>query len=59
MCWKTGRCLGDNDFNYYDSILSFDINTEIWTQVGQMKKKRYRHAISVVDAEEVLNFCLQ
>jgi len=42
----------------YDTVLSFDGTTNEWTQVGNMKQKRKFHAISVVNADLVMDYCL-
>ena len=48
------------DFGYdqsHDTILSFDVINQVWTEVGHMNIKRFAHAISVVKAEDVVNYC--
>ena len=40
-----------------DYILSFDIRKETWSQVGSLKQARDYHSMSVVNAEDVVNYC--
>ena len=38
-------------------ILSFDNKNQTWTEVGQMNIERASHAVSVVNAHDVLDYC--
>ena len=40
------------------TILKFDPRTLSWSQVGEMVEAREDHAMSVVRAEEVEQFCV-
>merc|ERR1712126_300278 len=54
--WLTGGYNG----TYYtlDYILQFNPSDESWTQVGQLKVARRGHGISVVNSEDVIDFCI-
>ena len=39
-------------------ILKLDVTTEAWSLVGQLKKERAWHAMSVVSLDDVKNFCI-
>ena len=41
-----------------DSILRFDIKNNTWSQIGRMKSRRKEHGVSVVLAEDIIDFCL-
>ena len=49
---------GYTDKNTLSSILSFDVNSLDWTQVGSMLMKRGGHGVSVVNSEDVLQYCV-
>ena len=53
------HCL-KNEYNSHCDyiILKFDPNTLSWTQMGEMFYARYDHGISVVNAEDVEQFCV-
>ena len=42
----------DGDYNYYDSILEYDITGDEFREVGKMTEARTTHAISVVQYED-------
>ena len=45
-------------FYIVDYILQFNPSDESWTQVGQLKVARRGHGISVVNSEDVIDFCI-
>ena len=47
----------DWDGNLYDTILQFNSDDGSWTQVGQLKVARYDHGASVVNADDIINYC--
>merc|ERR1712126_766920 len=49
---------GGDYYKFYDRILSFDISSQSWIKVGQMLEKRRSHAMSVVDAQDVMYYCV-
>ena len=46
-------CAGGWDENSLDSILQFDGETQQWEQIGQLRLKRYFHATSVININEI------
>ena len=42
----------------YDNIYKYDAEADQWTPFGNMKTKRYIHAVSVVSKDKVLQNCL-
>ena len=40
---------GGNDDVYGGSVMKFNRYSEEWAVIGQMKKKRYYHGMSVID----------
>ena len=41
----------------YDTILSFDTSSYEWNTIGNITHKRYGHAVSTVQEEDVLKYC--
>ena len=48
-----------NEYNLptYDDILQFDAVAHQWRRIGSMKMKRYNHAMSVINYNEVADYC--
>ena len=44
---------GGWDYTSLDSILQFDGETEQWNEIGQLRTKRYSHAMSVVNINKI------
>ena len=40
-----------------DDVLEFDIVTEEWKKIASMTKPRKFHAVSVVDVDDVKQYC--
>ena len=40
-----------------NNILSFNISSETWNQVGHMRWPRMYHSASVVNADDILKYC--
>ena len=52
------RFLGGWDgFNVYNNILEYNPDTEEWQEVGNMKKGRVDHAVSVVSFKDYAAWC--
>ena len=54
---------GDDYFYYgdehsFNTILSFDVTNQVWTEVGHMNINRFAHAVSVVNAKDVIQYCI-
>ena len=47
----------DGDNFYYDDILEYDPEEDTMTTVGHMIQARFWHAISVVPADDYLQWC--
>jgi len=41
-----------------DYILQFNVDDGSWTQVGQLQASRARHGASVINAEDVIDYCV-
>ena len=41
-----------------DNILRFDKVRHTWSKVGKMKQERDHHAVSIVNADDVMNYCI-
>ena len=50
---------GDANGINHGEILRFDKATLEWQEVGSMNKTRYFHAMSVVNVEDVKDYCVQ
>ena len=48
---------GMDGSNYYDYILQFNPDDGSWTQVGQLQVARESHGASVVNVDDVINYC--
>ena len=46
------------DQEVYNDILKFDTVTETWKQVGQLAKARANHAMSLVNIEDINEYCI-
>ena len=53
------KCSGGSDkANYYlDEIMEFSPTSGEWTVVDNMIEARYYHAVSVIKADDVIQFC--
>ena len=58
-CCNTYHIPGGKDSgdNYHDDILLFDITRQTWTKVGTLKQGRGFHAMSVVNQQEIDDYC--
>ena len=45
------------DLNYQDYILQFNVDNGSWTHVGQLQVTRSDHGASVVNVEDIINYC--
>ena len=43
---------------YEKTVLKFDPITFHWSEVGTMKERRSNHAMSVVNADDVAEYCV-
>ena len=48
-----------NEYNRptYDDVLQFDAVAHQWRRIGSMKMTRYNHAMSVINYNEVADYC--
>ena len=48
-----------NEYNRptYDDVLQFDAVAHQWRRIGSMKMSRYNHAMSVINYNEVADYC--
>ena len=42
----------------YDDILQFDKLVYQWRKIGSMKMTRYQHSMSVINYNEVADYCI-
>ena len=57
LFYFAGSADDDNDFLTYDDILEYDPEEDIIIPVGHMIQARWNHAVSVVPAEDYLQWC--
>ena len=51
-------CAGGHDgIRKLNNILQFDGETQQWTQIGTLKRKRHYHAASVIDVSKIEEYC--
>ena len=50
--------IGGYDDDFSDDVLKFDITSQSWIQVGSLQEARYQRAMSVVNQEEIINYCI-
>ena len=53
-----GGVVHETGSNHIDWILKLDKNTLQWVEVGKMSQTRYNHAMSVVNVEDVKDYCI-
>ena len=51
------KCLGGDDGDYLEEILEFSPTSGEWTVVDNMMEARSDHAVSVIKANNVIQFC--
>ena len=54
------KCSGgvhEDEDKYYDEILEFSPTSEEWTVLDNMMEARGGHAVSVIKADNVIQFC--
>ena len=49
--------IGGLDNDVLDDVLEFDIVTEEWKKIASMIETRRYHAVSVVDVDDVKQYC--
>ena len=62
LCWCKVLILfasggQDSSYNYHDDVLNFNITGETWTQVGSMMEPRDWHGASVVQLDQIIDYC--
>ena len=51
------KCSGGYDVDYLDEIVEFSPTSGEWTVLDNMMEARVFHAISVIKADNVIQFC--
>ena len=51
------KCSGGYDGDYLDEIVEFSPTSGEWTVLDNMMKGRSFHAVSVIKADDVIQFC--
>ena len=46
-----------SNYNFYDTILQYDPDSDIWEVVGHMMEAKTSHAITVMDSGDFSDFC--
>ena len=41
-----------------DNVLQFNPENESWSQVGHLKVARHSHGASVVDVDDIIDYCM-
>ena len=49
----------DDKSNIHDEILSYNVETKAWNQVGHMRRKRDMHSVSPINFEHYKQYCNQ
>ena len=44
---------------YHDDVLTFNSTDETWTKVSTMREPRNYHAASVVQEDQIIDYCNQ
>ena len=47
----------DGGFDFYDEILEFSPTSGEWTVLDNLMEARWYHAVSVIKADNVIQFC--
>merc|ERR1711933_420312 len=47
----------ESNYNFYDTILQYDPDSDIWEVVGHMMETRNSHAVIVRDSGEFSDYC--
>ena len=51
------KCSGGSDGDYLDQIVEFSPTSGEWTVLDNMMEARGYHAVSVIKADNVIQFC--
>ena len=53
------KCSGgyNGDYYYLDEIVEFSPTSGEWTVLDNMMKDRSGHAVSVISANQIMNYC--
>ena len=51
------KCSGGRDGHYLDEIVEFSPTSGEWTVLDNMMEARWYHAVSVIKADNVIQFC--
>ena len=51
------KCSGGSDGDWLDEIVEFSPTSGEWTVLDIMMKARHFHAVSVIKADSVIQFC--
>ena len=51
------KCSGGSDGDYIDEIVEFSPTSGEWTVLDNMMEARWYHAVSVIKADYVIQFC--
>ena len=51
------KCSGGDDGHDLDEIVEFSPTSGEWTVLDNMMEARYYHAVSVIKADNVIQFC--
>ena len=61
VCWHSNASHvsggEDDDYTVYDTILSYNPDTEQWSPAGSMRERRRYHAVMKVNTEEYAPYC--
>ena len=60
LCWckvLISFASGGYDGRNHDYVLNYNTSDETWTQVGTMREARYLHGASVVQLDQIIDYC--
>ena len=42
---------------YYDDVLEYDYDEQVWTKIGVISQKKCDHAVSVINFNSIKDYC--
>ena len=55
--WRDGSEGDTDNVTVFDTILVYNPETEGWRSAGNMRERRWSHAVTVVEIEKVVPYC--
>ena len=51
------RHSGHSGETYYDDVLEYDYDEQVWTKIGVISQKKKDHAVSVINFNSIKDYC--